>query len=221
MICNQHVLNVDLASRIGLEQAIIMQNLLPLHRAATFNKSTIRNGIAWFSCPKKFLRAEFHYLSSRVLYGAISKLVALGLMYQADGTDGSYWMAFTADGIALFDNGAVLSAPKPSEEKSSVSVEEKRAQFRADCEQYVAQYGRPMIESFLNYWGQANGNMLAWEIARRKSGAFDIPRRLATWASKDYNKASVAAQPTAKSSKTPWEALGLSYEEYQKAVLNQ
>ena len=125
------------------------------------------------------------------------------------------------------DNGGVIKTithnnTSDNNNKPKLSLEEKRKAFADKCEAYVPQYGRKMVDDFVRYWTEANGSKLKCEIARQRSGAFEISRRLATWAGKEYNKPS---QPTPqrpvtpKSGKTPWEALGLTYEQYQEVVV--
>ena len=101
-------------------------------------------------------------------------------------------------------------------------MDEKRALFRQSCEPYVQKYGVQMIEAFCRYWCEADSKgVMACEKAKKKKGTFEIGGRLATWASKDYNRPSIPPKPATqpKSSKTAWEALGLTYEQYQEVVL--
>lgn len=85
------------------------------------------------------------------------------------------------------------------------------------CEPFVAQYGRQMVDAFVSYWGEANGNRLRCEIAKQKSGAFEISRRLATWASKEYNQPRKPVTPASAPSGRPiWESLGMTREQYLK-----
>ena len=103
-------------------------------------------------------------------------------------------------------------------------MDEKRAMFRQACEPYVSKYGEKMIEEFCRYWCEADTKgVMACEKAKKKKGTFEIGGRLATWASKDYNKPSAPTTqrptPQPKSGKTPWEALGLTYEQYQEVVI--
>lgn len=108
--------------------------------------------------------------------------------------------------------------------KKEYTLEEKRALFRKACEPYVQKYGAQMIEAFCLYWCEADKKgVMACEKAKKRKGTFEISGRLATWAGKEYNKPSVKPTPKRpvqpKSEKTPWEALGLSYEQYQEVVI--
>ena len=110
--------------------------------------------------------------------------------------------------------------------KSGLSVEEKIEAFRATCAKYVEKYGKEVVRGFFNHYSQVcpNGELLC-ERKRRVDGAFDVARRMATWAQNEEkwhgNKPSQntpqrpVAQPQ-KPKKTPWEEMGLSYEDYVK-----
>lgn len=151
--------------------------------------------------------------------------------YQNDNMGG----IVSAEGRYSFDNGGgIVSIPNNNIDNNKQNnkdnktdeqiLAEKREKFREMCEPYVEKYGRSMINAFIDYWTEANGRRLRWEVKRAESGAFEISRRLITWAGKEYNNnPRTTFQPTTskKSEKTPWEALGLTYEEYQKVVLGK
>lgn len=108
-------------------------------------------------------------------------------------------------------------------------IEEKRAKLRAVCEPYIPKYGKQMIDAFVEYWGEANGKRLRWEVKKAESGAFEFSRRLSQWAQKNYGgrfvpqpKAQFTPQPAPqpKPTRTPWEEMGLTQEEYNKIIVN-
>ena len=153
-------------------------------------------------------------------------------------TSKATWFSLSDMAKSLFDgglaplvkstNGLVKSTNdiNNKENKKEYTIEEKRAILREKCEPYVGKYGREMIEAFLNYWGQANGNLILCEIAKRKAGAFDLPRRLATWAQNNYGKPNgpkpqAQPKPKATPSRPIWEEMGLTYEQYEKVVLKK
>ena len=116
------------------------------------------------------------------------------------------------------------------EKKKEKTTEEKVAAFKVSCEKYVERYGREMVSEFFNHYAQIcdNGELLC-ERKRRIDGAFDIGRRMATWASNDkkWNAGrrgyvSPQPQPTTqpKPTRTPWEEMGLTQEEYNKIIVN-
>ena len=141
--------------------------------------------------------------------------------YQNDNKGG----IVSAEGRYSFDNGGgIVSIPnnnidnnKDNNKTEEQILAEKRDKFREMCEPYVEKYGRTMINAFIDYWTEANGRRLRWEVKRAESGAFEISRRLATWASKEYNKPSITTQkPKPQTPKrTPWEQMGLTEEQYR------
>nr|DAT75945.1 MAG TPA: LexA DNA binding domain [Caudoviricetes sp.] len=131
----------------------------------------------------------------------------------------------SADGRYSFDNGgSIETIPNNNKDNNKDKTDEqvlseKRAKFHEMCEPYVDKYGRTMVNAFIDYWTEANGRKLRWEVKRAESGAFEISRRLATWAGKEYNKPSVQKpvfQPKPQTPKrTPWEQMGLTEEQYR------
>lgn len=153
------------------------------------------------------------------------KVTPVEWCYQNDNKGG----IVSAEGRYSFDNGGgIVSIPNNNidnnkdnnKDKTDEQVlSEKRAKFREMCEPYVEKYGRTMINAFIDYWTEANGRRLRWEVKRAESGAFEISRRLATWAGKEYNKPSVqkpVSHPKPQTPKrTPWEQMGLTEEQYR------
>lgn len=143
--------------------------------------------------------------------------------YQNDNKGG----IVSAEGRYSFDNGGgIVSIPnnnidnnKDNNKTEEQILAEKRDKFREMCEPYVEKYGRTMINAFIDYWTEANGRRLRWEVKRAESGAFEVSRRLATWASKEYNKPTIqkpVSQPKPQTPKrTPWEQMGLTEEQYR------
>lgn len=66
------------------------------------------------------------------------------------------------------------------------SLEERKKQFGKDLVPYIEKYGKEMIRDFFDYWTEHNegGKKMRWEIAKAKSGVFNISGRLATWKKK-------------------------------------
>lgn len=110
--------------------------------------------------------------------------------------------------------------------KSVLSIEEKVEAFRATCAKYVEKYGKDVVRGFFNHYAQVcpNGELLC-ERKRRVDGAFDVARRMATWAQNEekwhgnkpvQNTPQKPASQPQRAKKTPWEEMGLSYEDYVK-----
>lgn len=207
-------INVKLATEIGLEQAIVLSTIREWHNFNRHNPSFVRGEYVWCLCSNKQLKDTFPFLSDRVVRNTLDKLVGNGLVTKCD-REGKkeYWLSLTKNGLALFEGGTVVISKPEVEKGKALTIEEKRAVLQEKCEPYVSQYGREMIDAFVSYWGEANGNSLRCEIAKRKSGAFEVSRRLATWASKDYNQTPVSIK---KERKPIWEEMGLTREQYLK-----
>ena len=231
--------NIDLACMVGgLESAAILQHFRYWTNINATNPDMFKDGRIWVFASRKGIQNIFPCISEQRIRTIIEKLIEGGFLIKGDYslsmTSKATWYSLSDMAKSLFDGGleplvkSTNGLVKPTNDinnkkENKLTIEEKREQFKAACEKYVPQYGRTMIDAFLNYWGQANGELLLCEIAKRKSGAFDIPRRLSMWASKEYNKPSQPSAPQRpvqpKSGKTPWEALGLTYEQYQEVVV--
>ena len=103
-------------------------------------------------------------------------------------------------------------------------IQAKRESLRKACEPYIDKYGQKMIDDFVFYWGEASGKNLKWEISKKKSGCFEISRRLATWANNNRNSGSnptprTAAAPLPK--KKIWEEMGVTEEYYRTVILKK
>lgn len=136
--------------------------------------------------------------------------------------------AESATGCTLFDNGGgIETIPNnivhndtiKKEQSTEEIIAEKRTKLRAICDQFIPKYGKAMVDSFVEYWGEANGKRLRWEVKKAESGAFEFSKRIANWASKDYNqpKQVVTPQPT-KPKREVWEQLGLTREQYNELM---
>lgn len=112
-----------------------------------------------------------------------------------------------------------------NDKKSKLSVEEKIEAFRATCAKFVEKYGEDVVRGFFNHYAQVcpNGELLC-ERKRRVDGAFEVSRRMATWAQNEAkwhgNKPAqntpqrpVAQPQTPK--RTPWEQMGITEEQYR------
>lgn len=193
-----------------------------------------RDGRGWVYASRKSINTMFPFLSEQKIRTTIDKLIEGGYIikgeYSNAVTGRTNWYSLSDTSLEMFDgstplvkttNPLALSTNRKDNKKENIlSIEEKRALLRDRCEPFVEQYGRQMIEAFINYWGEANGNNLRCEIAKRKSGAFEISRRLATWASKEYNKPARPVTPVTpqrpKSDRPIWEALGMTREQYNQ-----
>lgn len=120
---------------------------------------------------------------------------------------------------SLFGRERESAARAESEEEM---VERKTREFKDACEKYVPKFGRDTVDEFFNYYAQVGDRgLLLWEIKKKKEGAFDLGRRIATWDRNNKkwqgNKPQPQPQPVQhpqRKKKTMWEQMGLTYEEY-------
>ena len=80
------------------------------------------------------------------------------------------------------------------------SVEDKRKKrevlFRNECMGFAGEFGREMVERFIEYWTEPTPNRakMRFELER----TWDTHRRMLTWSRKSYNQPSVQAEPQRK-----------------------
>ena len=237
------IVNIDLACLLGgMESAAILQHFRYWTNINASDPNTFKDGRVWVFASRKSIQNVFPCITDQRIRTILDKLVEGGYLikgeYSLSMTSKATWYSLSDTAKSLFDgglaplvkstNGLVKSTNDiNNNNKKEYTIEEKQAILREKCEPYVDKYGREMIEAFLNYWGQVNGNLILCEIAKRKAGAFDIPRRLATWAQNNYGKPNgpkpQAVRPTqqSKPSRPIWEEMGLTYEQYEKVVLKK
>lgn len=237
------IVNIDLACLLGgMDSAAILQHFRYWTNINASDPNMFRDGRVWVFASRKAIQNVFPCISDQRIRTILDKLVEGGYLikgeYSLSMTSKATWFSLSDMAKSLFDgglaplvkstNGLVKSTNdiNNKENKKEYTIEEKRVILREKCEPYVGKYGREMIEAFLNYWGQANGNLILCEIAKRKAGAFDLPRRLATWAQNNYGKPNgpkpqAQPRPKATPSRPIWEEMGLTYEQYEKVVLKK
>lgn len=235
MKLDTYTFNVGLATEIGLEESIILQHFRYWTNNNASRDEFFREGRVWLYASRKSILETFPFLTDRVIRTALSHLEEGGWIIRGESdTRKGTWFALSDATLALY-NGDMETLVKLTKtlvkttndininnniNKKEYSLDEKRKILRDKCEPYVEKYGRPMIEAFLNYWGAENDThtLLACEIAKRKTGTFDIPRRLATWAQNNegraYGPKPQPVQQPQRKKKTMWEQMGLTYEEY-------
>lgn len=118
------------------------------------------------------------------------------------------------DSVTVIDNDTDIDKEVKSEVKTShppKSLEYRELDFRKDVFDIGKEkYTEPMLEAFTNFWTQANPN--GKKMHFEKQGTFEISRRLATWAAKDYNNQTNRTNGNKKTS-------GLSTEAEQREFL--
>lgn len=233
MSCNTHSFNVGLAKKYGFGCAVLLQHFYFWTEKNRHDKDMVAGGFVWFYTSRRQMMETFPYLSDQNIRTCISKMLEAHLIMIGEDVIkapcntnvyalaplGLSYFEDVEDQLVKSTNQLVetTNPNKDSKKDSNLSIEEKRRILAERCEPFVAQYGRQMIDAFVSYWGEANGNRLRCEIAKQKSGAFEISRRLATWASKEYNQPRKPVTPASAPSGRPiWESLGMTREQYLK-----
>ena len=126
MAHTSHCFSVELATQIGLREAIILQHLYwwHEHNAALANMNI--DGRVWFYIPVTQIAEVFPYLSEKVVRGILDKLIDADYLLKDHKGEGQQkfnrtnWYAFTEAGLVFFElpNGETPFAP---EGKSIVS----------------------------------------------------------------------------------------------------
>lgn len=86
-----------------------------------------------------------------------------------------------------FSANSTENPASPEKEKGCAekekTIDERAAEFWKMIEPYKGSYGCEMLQAFYGYWTEhnANGRKMRFEMEK----VFDIPRRLATWASNE------------------------------------
>lgn len=114
--------------------------------------------------------------------------------------------------------------PPIDEVKKKSTFEEREKRFVERVQAYSNRYTQSMLDAFIRCWTEPNASNTKMRFEMQQT--FEIGRRLATWASKEYNnrgnfnKPQSSAPATAKK-KTKWEEMGMTEEEYNKIIKGQ
>lgn len=232
---------VQQGANLDLSDLVILKWIAELSGRVSAKKKLIEEKtFVWVKYDTLLEDIPFIGIKKRALQTRLENLVGIGLLYHFHDTEKgsfSYYaltenyekIIYDSEGSAKFCIGGMQenAEQRPTTIKPNISIEEvladKREKFRACCEKYVPTYGRKMVEDFCNYWCEANGSKLKCEIAKQKTGCFEIGRRIANWASKPYNNNNWGYTPAPapmpqKPKKTKWEEMGLTEEEYNKFI---
>ena len=68
---------------------------------------------------------------------------------------------------------------------NKIKVHTKRITYILNNKKYLEKYGKPLLQAFVDYWTEQSVNGIKMRYQKEK--AFDIDRRLQTWAKNDYD----------------------------------
>jgi hypothetical protein len=75
----------------------------------------------------------------------------------------------------VLSKGSIEASPSPK------TTQQKQSEFYNSLVPFVEKYGKDIVREFYEHWSEPSDKLLAWEIAKRKKGTFNIAGRLATW----------------------------------------
>lgn len=113
----KHIFDVELATKYGVNCAIILENLHYWIAKNEANETNYHDGRYWTYNSRKAMAKLFPYMSERQIDTAVKKLIEAGLVvtgnYNKVPYDRTLWYALTEEGQAVFKN--VKSIPTKCE----------------------------------------------------------------------------------------------------------
>lgn len=106
-----HSFNVDFATKYGMAEAVIFENLVFWCKKNKANGANIKNGLAWTYNSVKAYEELFPYLKKKKIISALHNLEEKGLIttgsYNNNPYDRTKWYAVTDVGYSIFLNGEI------------------------------------------------------------------------------------------------------------------
>lgn len=121
-----HTFSVDLAAKIGLIEAIILQNFYYWHQANAINEKMIIDGHVWIFQSVASLNEVFPYLSQSKIRGAIQRLINSGYLlvgnYNKAKFDRTKWYSISDETLELYASQPICENRKSKCRKSQIEV---------------------------------------------------------------------------------------------------
>lgn len=230
MSSNSHCFSVILATKVGLECAIILQHFYTWHRGNKDNPDMNKDKRVWFFLSRKSILEVFPYLTDRKIRNSIESLIASGYVvkgnYNKDSFKKANWYSMTDKAIALFEeksnpldeksndwSKSPLGYSKENIEYNKETIKEREDKFREKVQAYSNKYSQSMLDNFIRCWTEPNASNTKMRFELQQT--FEIGRRLATWASKNFNREVINTNNTNTPKKTKWEEMGMTKEQYE------
>lgn len=106
-----HSFNIDIATKYGMAEAVIFENIVFWCRKNKANGANIKNGLAWTYNSIKAYEELFPYLTKKKIISALNNLEEKGLIitgsYNNNPYDRTKWYAVTDMGYSIFQNGQI------------------------------------------------------------------------------------------------------------------
>ena len=110
-----HTFNVSLATRIGLNESLMLQHFLFWHKYNLDKEEMFKDGRVWFFMSAAKISNYFPYLTQKKIRGAIEHLIVLGLVtkgdYNKDKLNRTSWYSLNDSAIDLMNGTQTSNIP--------------------------------------------------------------------------------------------------------------
>lgn len=208
-----HSFDIYHAQRYGLHEAIMIKNFQFWITKNKANGSHQYDERTWTYNSVKAFEELFPYFKPSQIRRCLESLLEQGVLlkgeYNKNPYDRTSWFAFNdestfliqqidlsnlTNGDAKFANSHTDTKPnnKPNnkKEKKEGGSEEMKEWLKKGLEPYLEKYGRDMLNRFYAHWTESN--VKGDRIRMQEEKFFDIPKRLATWHSRNVNNGKFA-----------------------------
>lgn len=107
MRANSHSFNVDLATKVGLIPALLLQHFYFWHQRSRDESNIDAEGHVWFFMSRKQITSIFPYLTESMIRTATKNLEELGYILEGEPESGSFnrakWYCLTELGLQAFE----------------------------------------------------------------------------------------------------------------------
>ncbi|MBZ9975512.1 hypothetical protein [Mesorhizobium sp. BR-1-1-10] len=175
-----HSFNIDVAGEIGVEAAIIFENILYWVVKNTANQENVREGVAWVYNSRAAWSELFPYLGEKQIRNALERLLGANLIARDNFSFGSmnrtYWYTLAERAKPYWPKGPNLGSGQkgqtktvidnPINETPSVSPKPTKASTRASSKIRLGQFLEPSAGIPPAEWGEWANQQLGWDTAR-------------------------------------------------------
>lgn len=127
----KHIFDVEIASKYGVNAAIILENLYYWIKHNEANETNFYDGTYWTFNSRKAMKELFPYMSEKQIRTAMDKLISDGAVitgnYNKLSYDRTLWYALTEKGKSFFQNGTFQVDQKEVSKvpKGQMEIDEK------------------------------------------------------------------------------------------------
>jgi hypothetical protein len=187
----EHHFNTDYATKYGIEESIVINNLQFWINKNKANNKHFYDGRTWTYNSYKAFSELFPYWNEhkikRILDSLIDQDVLVKGNYNKSGYDRTCWYAFKDQQsflhnckihIAELQNGSnESSTPIPYSNTNRNTNENNKESFVNRVDEYKDRLGN-QYQSFIDYWTEANDK---GKMRFQDQKFFDVARRIGTW----------------------------------------